>query len=141
MHELMKNEEGLSIIELLVSLSVLLITTTAVMSLVVAGIRISEDAERFMVATKALEAAMEKVVRADFDDITSDFPDGHEESIELLGNRQVGQQGQARWVVTYPDTGNSNLLNIRITAHWQGGDGRDHSLVLSTLKSRRSDQE
>ncbi len=129
MYGLLRDEEGFGLVEAMVALSILLIVTLATMSLVVSGTKANARTEDFMIATKAMEATMEGIMAVPFEHTVSQFPAGYEGPIELL----EAQQG--RWVVTYPDTGDPDLLNIKVTVYWQGRDGLEHSIELSTLKS------
>ncbi len=129
MFGLLRDEEGFGLIEIMVALSILLIVTLAIMMLVVTGIKANARTENFTVATKAMEAAMERIMAVPFEHTVSQFPAGYEEPIELL----EAQQG--RWTVTYPNTNDPDLLNVKLVVYWQDGDGLEHTIELSTLKS------
>ena len=128
MRGLLRGEVGFSLIEVMISLVILFIVTVAIMSSVVFGIKANARTEDLMVATKALEAAMERIMAAPFDDTVSQFPAGYAESIGLLGAKQ------GLWTVTYLDTGDPDLLSIKVTANWQGTDGFARTIELNTLK-------
>ena len=128
---LLRDEEGFSLVEVMVALSILLIVTLAIMAIVVTGIKANARTEDFMIATKAVEAAMERIMAVPFEHTVLQFPAGYEEPIELL----EAQQGW--WTVTYPKeaTEDPDLLNIKVAVYWQGRDGFKHTIELNTLKS------
>ena len=128
MKRLFRNEEGFTIVETFLSMVILSIVAIGFIGLGVAASSFNAETRDLMMATKALEDAIERISEVNFDDVTWAFPNGYEENIDLLYNKQ------GKWVLNYIQTGDPQLLGLQVTANWQDADGRDHSITLVTFR-------
>jgi hypothetical protein len=127
MKKLIRNEKGFSIMGTFIALVILSISAVGFLGLGATMASFNAETRDLMVATKSLEDAIERISEVDFDHVTQEYPNGYEESIDLLYNKQ------GKWVLNYIHTGDPQLLGFKVTAYWQGADGREHSAELVTF--------
>jgi prepilin-type N-terminal cleavage/methylation domain-containing protein len=128
-----RNQRGISLIEVIVSVAIIALGVTALMAQLEASYKITSVNRETNKATAHLQAAMEKVIATPFNNIVNTHPN---ESVVYLDNINTEDLMTGEYItVTYADE-NADPLEITVTVYWTSFDGRARSRSLTTMRTR-----
>jgi Tfp pilus assembly protein PilV len=133
-----RNDNGLSLVEILIATLVFSIALAAVVSSIAAIVDVIDDAKDTTVATADLRNMLEKMRATPFDSLVALFPHGAADGpmpnpyTTIVGGYTLANE---HITVTYanPDV---EPLEIHTLLTWQSKKGRAHNSSIATFKMR-----
>ena len=127
-----RTDQGFSLLEVMVSLSIIAIALMAIVSTVLHTIRMKESEKEQQIAKQAVTRKVEELKAGTFSTLFATY-DGTTFGVADLVHT-AGPTGQGLGTVEIDNT-NSELLDITVTVQWNGilGDG---TYSLRTLQTR-----
>jgi Tfp pilus assembly protein PilV len=138
---MMKNSKGMSLIDLLVSILILAITSAAFLGILLTALNFIDSAKEQTIAVYDLRDMMESIRSTrttPFSTMLTNYPNGIQDGpgarpyTTVVGNYTLRSE---HITVTYPNTA-AEPLEVRVTVTWQDKFGRSLSTAMSTFKSR-----
>ena len=130
-----RRRSGFTMIELLVAITVLLVSLAAAVGGQVASFGLIGSSRDATLAMAELERCMEEVLTKSSDNIPVDFPEG-----ASIPGYEGGALNEQVIVPTYPDYGGSgpipDPLDVVLEARWLDARGRLQRLTLTTTVAR-----
>jgi hypothetical protein len=111
-------EEGVTLIEIVITLGVLALAIMAVFSMLLLGIRLDELNRERDLAKDAVTTVIEKIKAHDFDSIKIDYGEGGDPGNTFVVDGLYNSQGEI-----LIDSSNPELLDIRVRLTWEGREG------------------
>jgi len=121
-----ERQQGFTLMETMVTLSILLISLTGTLGLFTIGYRNLVMPKHVTAATNIARAKIEEIKNTPFESITTSFPEGDYsvESSSLPNGTTLN--------ISYPDGVGTEPLAISVVASWQEND-RQRTVELNTL--------
>lgn len=124
-------ERGLTLVELMLSASVLLIGILAAYGTELSSLNLFKTSRETSTAAADLEAVMEQVLLLPHDSIPLTYPSGA--AIAAYNNLHLSNE---TIVPTYPAGTTADPLEIRLTISWNDYAGRPRTMRISTMKAK-----
>lgn len=118
-----KNNSGMTIMEILIAMAIGIIMLTAIASLLVAAVKLDAVTKARREASELAERKVEELRRQSFGALSS--------GADTVGNYT------REWVITIP-TGETRIKEIAATVNWEDSKGRTHSIVYNTTIYRNA---
>ena len=134
----MRNNKGLSVVEILIASLVFILALAGLMSSVIAVFALIEQARDRSVAVADLSSLMEQARATAFDNLAAFFPNGVTDGpgasryYDILGGYRLPSE---HITVTYPSV-NSDPLEMCSILSWQDKAGRSFNISMSTYRTR-----
>jgi len=122
-----RGQDGFTLMEALVSLSILLISITCTLGLFTVVSRNLVVPKHLTVATNIARAKMEEIKNTPFESITTSFPPNQPEEILSLPNGTLN--------ISYPDGVGADPLAISVVVSWQEDDNLRNIELLTSVVS------
>ena len=138
---LIRGRKGISLIDLLISMFILAITSAAFLGILFCALNFIDSAKEQTIAVYDLRDMMESICSTrttPFSTMLTNYPNGIQDGpaarpyTTVVGNYTLRDE---HITVTYPNTA-AEPLEVKVTVAWQDKYGRSHSAAMSTFKSR-----
>lgn len=121
-----QNQQGFSLIEVLVASAIILLISLLTMSLFVGGYRQTATSSRMTNAVNLARSQLEQIRSTPFQEIPSAYPT-NQQNPGVLASLPEG-----RWSVSYPSGTAIDPLAVRVKVQWTENEV-PHEVVLDTL--------
>lgn len=136
----MKNKRsingGLSLIEILVAMAILLPATLAILQFYLSNMAFSNINRERTIALTHLTNMAEKIKCTPFGDITTDFPNGVPDAGDSYATNVGGYDLKEEHITVSYEDPESDPLEIDVIIGWQDTRGVSRSSNLSTKRTR-----
>ena len=145
MMNLLDQEKGFTILEVVVALVILIIGAIFTWSTLALGIRLNAESEDKTVATNIAQLKMEEIMNTRFRYIVAEHPPGETTFdskpqdepywVKNAKGEWIVALPEGKYAVSYPDGVDADPMRIKVTISWQNNINSNSALSLETLVS------
>jgi Tfp pilus assembly protein PilV len=125
-----KDEQGLTLVEIIIALTVIVGAILGVASLLLYTSRLNESEREYALARQSIFSKIEEIKKHNFDYVVTDYSTGGSPGPNFIVTKLYNSQG-----TIYINSTNPNLLLITVTVSWQSVNGQ-RSISSNTLVTR-----